>query len=88
MYFERANPDLIEALRRTAARLATGAEYRWTHMGSCNCGHLAQTVTELCRERDDVVVYLRAWADLLEEEWMTGTEVPGELPGPILAGLG
>ncbi|HJL40727.1 MAG TPA: hypothetical protein RMG48_05430 [Myxococcales bacterium LLY-WYZ-16_1] len=42
-------PALIEALRETADRLAKGAAYRWTHMGSCNCGHLAQTVTRLDR---------------------------------------
>ncbi|MEQ8981280.1 MAG: hypothetical protein RL846_25275 [Deltaproteobacteria bacterium] len=36
---------LIEALRQTADRLDGGAPYRWTHMGSCNCGHLVQTVT-------------------------------------------
>ena len=146
----RAHPDLIEALRRTAARLAAGAEYRWTHMGSCNCGHLAQTVTKLsqeeihrraleragdwgeqareycptsgypidhviaalldlgltrgdlwhlerlsdpevlrrlpaarrnlcCRERRDVVVYLRTWADLLEHEWLAGMDVPARV---------
>ncbi len=151
----RANPDLIEALRVTAARLAAGAEYRWTHMGSCNCGHLAQTVTRLPREeihrlalqkagdwgeqaldhcptsgypidhvirslldlgltgddlrhlerlsdarvlrrlpvdrrhldqrdRDDVVVYLRTWADLLEEEWMATVAVPAAIPGGIV----
>ncbi|MEM8964472.1 MAG: hypothetical protein AAGD38_23500, partial [Acidobacteriota bacterium] len=45
----RPHPDLIEALRSTARRLENGAEYRWTHMGSCNCGHLAQTVTKLSR---------------------------------------
>ena len=40
------NPiSLAEALRITAQRLASGDRYRWTHMGSCNCGHLAQTVT-------------------------------------------
>ena len=41
---------LIDALRATAARLAAGAEYRWTHLGMCNCGQLAQTVTGLTRE--------------------------------------
>ena len=40
---------LIHALRATAARLADGVEYRWTHMGACNCGHLAQTITTLPR---------------------------------------
>ncbi|MEL6185576.1 MAG: hypothetical protein AAFU79_13220 [Myxococcota bacterium] len=37
---------LIDALRSTADRLGGGAKYNWTHMGACNCGHLAQTVTE------------------------------------------
>ncbi len=43
----KANLELINALRETADRLADGAEYRWTHMGSCNCGHLVQTLTDL-----------------------------------------
>jgi hypothetical protein len=38
---------LVDALRATADRLDGGARYNWTHMGACNCGHLAQTVTEL-----------------------------------------
>ena len=38
---------LVDALRATADRLDGGAHYTWTHMGACNCGHLAQTVTEL-----------------------------------------
>ncbi|HEY2736090.1 MAG TPA: hypothetical protein VGI70_18965 [Polyangiales bacterium] len=46
----RANVELIRALRATAARLQLGAPYRWTHMGACNCGHLAQTVTRLDAE--------------------------------------
>lgn len=44
-----ASTELVVALRTTAARLDGGAQYRWTHMGACNCGHLAQTVTELDR---------------------------------------
>jgi hypothetical protein len=46
----RANLKLISALRATAAKLEAGATYRWTHMGACNCGHLAQTVTQLSAE--------------------------------------
>lgn len=41
------NPDLIVALRRTALRLQDGAPFAWSLMGSCNCGHLAQTITGL-----------------------------------------
>lgn len=37
---------MIKALRETAFRIAKGERYEWGHMGSCNCGHLAQTVTK------------------------------------------
>ena len=46
----RAAPELIAALRTTARRLERGVRYRWAHMGSCNCGHLAQTLTRLPRQ--------------------------------------
>ena len=38
---------LIAALRETAERLARDASYQWGHMGMCNCGHLAQSITGL-----------------------------------------
>ena len=41
--------DLAVALRQTAARIRAGETYRWTHQGSCNCGHLAQTLTQRTR---------------------------------------
>lgn len=41
------NLKLIDVLRETATRLDAGAEYNWCHMGRCNCGHLAQTITQL-----------------------------------------
>lgn len=41
----RASIQLIKVLRETAQRLAKGDNYQWGHMGSCNCGHLAQTIT-------------------------------------------
>jgi len=40
-----ANVELVVALRLTAARLREGAGYQWGHLGMCNCGHLAQTLT-------------------------------------------
>lgn len=46
----RPNRTLIAALRATAARLAAGERYQWTHQGACNCGHLAQTITRRSRE--------------------------------------
>jgi hypothetical protein len=132
--------ELITALRATADRIDGGVRFQWAHMGNCNCGHLAQTLTKLtpaaihsqaletvgdwatqCRDhcpdsgmpmdsiietmvkaglttvdianlerllddevlsrvneerkpldhrsREDAVVYMRTWADLLEERW-------------------
>lgn len=42
--------ELISALRTTAARIAEGDKFMWGNMGACNCGHLAQTITQLTRE--------------------------------------
>lgn len=39
--------ELARALRATAERLLSGADYRWSDLGRCNCGHLAQTLTRL-----------------------------------------
>lgn len=43
----RPTLELVRALRVTAARLRSGAAYKWSHFGQCNCGNLAQTVTRL-----------------------------------------
>ncbi len=40
---------MITALGETALRLENGAVYDWSHQGNCNCGHLVQTVTKLCK---------------------------------------
>lgn len=36
---------LADALRQTAQNIQAGAPYQWGHMGSCNCGNLAQVLT-------------------------------------------
>ncbi|MGB3465010.1 MAG: hypothetical protein WBA74_07065 [Cyclobacteriaceae bacterium] len=43
----KATPELIEAIRKTAKKLESGAPYQWGHMGSCNCGNLAQEITDM-----------------------------------------
>jgi hypothetical protein len=45
----QANLKLIDALRITAQKLAEGGNYQWGHMGSCNCGNLAQELTQLTK---------------------------------------
>ena len=47
----RPTPELIDALRRTASKLKSGAPYQWGHMGGCNCGNLAQELTKLNRDQ-------------------------------------
>jgi hypothetical protein len=147
---------LIQALRSTAQRLASQAPYQWGHMGSCNCGHLAQTITKLSQadiharalqrygdweqqltdycptsglpidqtiaemlalgfshqdlaqlerltnpavraalpwerrqalrhnQRDDVVLYLLTWADLLEQQLLAGIRLPSFSSAAVL----
>jgi hypothetical protein len=43
----RPSIRLVSALRTTVARLAANAAYAWGHLGSCNCGHLVQTLCGL-----------------------------------------
>lgn len=44
-----ANLKIVNALRKTAIALENGNRYEWGHMGSCNCGNLAQTITSFTR---------------------------------------
>lgn len=46
----KANPQLIAALRRSSGNLRKNSPYQWGHMGSCNCGHLAQEITSLSKK--------------------------------------
>jgi hypothetical protein len=41
--------QIIDALRKTVKQLENGNRYEWGHMGSCNCGNLAQTITSFSR---------------------------------------
>jgi hypothetical protein len=58
-----ANVELVRALRLTAFRLRDGAGYQWGHLGMCNCGHLAQTLTGLGKAE------IHAAALVLGGEW-------------------
>jgi len=40
---------LINALREAANKIENGGNYQWGHMGSCNCGHLAQEITSMTK---------------------------------------
>ncbi|MCU0444497.1 MAG: hypothetical protein MUE85_06225 [Microscillaceae bacterium] len=45
------NLRLIDALRKTAKKLQNGNAYQWGNMGSCNCGNLAQELTQYTPEQ-------------------------------------
>ena len=81
----RANRKLVSALRATAARLETGAPYRWTHMGACNCGHLAQTVTHLTAE--DIRRYALERRGEWAEQWLEYCPTSGYPMDAILSAL-
>jgi hypothetical protein len=43
----KASFILVDALRKTAKNITNGKPYEWGHMGSCNCGNLAQTLLNI-----------------------------------------
>ena len=69
------SPVLVSILRETADRLEGGADYRWSHFGRCNCGHLVQTVTRL----SPAEIHAASAGELLE--W-------SEIPEDYCAGTG
>ncbi|TAH27305.1 MAG: hypothetical protein EAZ07_01740 [Cytophagales bacterium] len=45
----KASFMLVDALRKTAKNIQSGKPYEWGHMGSCNCGNLAQTLLNISK---------------------------------------
>jgi hypothetical protein len=64
-----ANSFLINALRQTARRLASGSEYAWGNHGSCNCGNLLQVITALNRKEILRLAHtgIGEWTELAED---------------------
>jgi hypothetical protein len=64
-----ANYPLIHALRTTAQNLRQGAVYTWGHHGQCNCGNLAQVVTDFSAA--DIQKYAQSgtgeWTELAQD---------------------
>ena len=65
----RANRQLIWALKKTAARLKQGVAYQWGHLGACNCGHLAQTLTDRSKREIHEAALARVgdWGEVSEK---------------------
>ena len=60
---------LIQAIQRVATKLETSNVYQWGHMGSCNCGLLAQEVTHLTKEEIHTRAMMRHgdWTEQLND---------------------
>jgi hypothetical protein len=65
----RPSLALIHALRTTATRLAQGSPYKWSDFACCNCGHLAQSVTQLSAREIYEAAFLRTgdWGEQARE---------------------
>jgi hypothetical protein len=83
----KASINIIAALRRTAEKLEQSAEYQWGHMGSCNCGFLAQEITRLRKDE----IHARAmqrhgdWNEQLNDYCATSGLPMDELIGEMIA---
>lgn len=60
---------LIIALRQAAEEIRSSAKYEWGHMGSCNCGFLAQQLTGLSRSEihKGAMEKIGDWTDQLND---------------------
>jgi hypothetical protein len=47
----KATVEVIQALRSTASNILKSDSYQWGHMGLCNCGFLAQCITQLQKDQ-------------------------------------
>jgi hypothetical protein len=60
---------IIQTIRRSAKKLELSTIYQWGHMGSCNCGFLAQEVTKLTKEEIHTRAMMRHgdWTEQLND---------------------
>ena len=65
----KASLPLIRAIRNAATKLEASTVYQWGHMGSCNCGFLAQEVTKLTKEEIHTRAMMRHgdWTEQLND---------------------
>ena len=58
--------ELVFGIRSAAKRLRANAAYSWGHPGSCNCGHLIQSLTKFTQREIRKAAYHKGgeWKDL------------------------
>ena len=83
----KATFEVIQALRNTSGRLKISNDYQWGHMGSCNCGFLAQEITHLRKDE----IHSRAmcrygdWSEQLNDYCPTSGLLMDDLISEMLA---
>lgn len=77
----KPNVYLIESLRKTAKKMSEGAPYQWGHMGSCNCGNLAQEITRLSKAEIHAYALQTRFGDWSEQtaEFCPTSKLPMDL---------
>lgn len=84
-----AKPHLsvIQALRQTASNLEKSLDYQWGHMGSCNCGFLAQQITKQRKQEIHTSAMQRSgdWSEQLNDYCPTSGLHMDELISEMLA---
>ena len=61
--------ELIRVIRQAARKLEASPHYQWGHMGACNCGFLAQEVTQFTKEEihKRAMLGLGDWSEQLND---------------------
>jgi hypothetical protein len=64
-----ASLPLIQSIQSATIKLEASSVYQWGHMGSCNCGFLAQEVTKLTKEEIHMRAMMRHgdWTEQLND---------------------
>ena len=76
----KADVKIVQVLRQTAEKLSQGSTYMWGHMGSCNCGNLAQEVTQLSKAQIHAYA-MRGYGDWNEQlnDYCETSQMPMDL---------
>ena len=79
--------ELITSLRKTVVRLRSNSRYEWGHMGFCNCGHLAQTLTDRSPKEIHQSAMVREgdWLDQVREYCPTSGLLIDDVIGELIA---
>ncbi len=57
--------EIVSALRKTALKIQNSSNYEWGHMGACNCGNLAQVITQKSKRE----IHQHAMSNIVAGDW-------------------